>query len=82
MGHREGDEQRPTASTSQVSFASQKGPMAAIMQIAVIVVAEQKERADTEIEAVQGHVDEDRDPHERGEGEGAPHARVAEEIHA
>jgi hypothetical protein len=66
---REGDQQQATPSTSQVSFASQNGPIEAIMMSCSSRSAVEHQHADAEVVAVEHHVGEDRHAHQRGEDE-------------
>ena len=56
-------------STSQVSFASQNGPIEATMRSCSSRVGRRHQHADAEVVAVEHHVGEDRDAHQHGEDE-------------
>ena len=62
---------RPTASTSQVSFASQNGPIEAIIVSRSSSVGDGEQDADAEVEPVEHDVDQDRQAHQPGEDQRA-----------
>ena len=59
----------PTPSTSQVSFASQNGPIEATITFLLARVGRRHQHADAEVVAVEHDVGEDRHAHQRGEDE-------------
>ena len=70
----------PIARTSQVSLASQNGPIEAIIRSRSFTPTSGARRPHAEVEPVEDDVDEDRDAHEAGgEGERQPDLWVAEE---
>ena len=66
-------------STSQVSFASQNGPMEATISHARRGSASANEQADAEVVAVEDDIGEDRQAHQGGEGERQPFGRGSSE---